>query len=400
MKKLLLFGAIALFLQSCKKEHCHEQGGQTKAKVTIALSLPEGCTSPNGYSTTNGQPCGTQSPPAGTIAVNNTASTNNVKFLAFTVKATNSNIILKKLPIQFLSTGAAVSSIIKTVKIYKGNDLVDSKSGVDCSAVTDGVINLPISGVGSTSCGYVFNNLNPLFDTVRMGTTVEYIVMVDLKPAQGNYPASSTLKAFFNNGDLLSGNFSALDQNGNVIPANPGHRIGEAAGEFQTLQVPSAFVVMGSSTYSNITDPQGNITEVTYNIPLTITNVQNTTLYIGQKLNVADVVSGTGNLAQSFAFVFQNSIAPAASVVNGTSISDLTSLDAVIENNGYRLDVGTTKHFVLKVVLVTPATPNSSYRVCLKQIRTFTDPMLNSNPINYDLNPAENYRTDYKFINN
>lgn len=151
-------------------------------------------------------------------------------------------------------------------------------------------------------------------------------------------------------------------------------------------------VVMGQTKNYLTQNSSGVVTSVLYEIPISIT-ANGSTPYIGQTINLANVASGT----HAFAFVFQKSNqAIVDDVVSGASIS-LNSSDATIEVNGYRLDDGQTKHFTLLINLTNPSTSHTAFRVQINQLRLFTEASL-INGVNVDLQPSENFRTDFVFI--
>ncbi len=80
MKKVASLFSVAIMafsLQSCEPIEPCEPPIQTgvDTTITISLSLPAGCNSTAGYSSTTGQPCNSSSPGEGMIQVNNTAQT-------------------------------------------------------------------------------------------------------------------------------------------------------------------------------------------------------------------------------------------------------------------------------------------------------------------------------------
>lgn len=162
-----------------------------------------------------------------------------------------------------------------------------------------------------------------------------------------------------------------------------------------------ANVVMGTPSYINQNDTSGNVVRVFYTIPISVTAPAQT-IYIGQRAESAATPSA-GN-ALSFGFndatsptVLTNYTTPAP----GVSVSEsLSSSDASVEGNGYRLDAGTTKHFTLAVVLsasnITTAT--HALRVQLLKFQTYTNAALTSGQLIQSLSPITSYQTNYKFI--
>jgi hypothetical protein len=154
--------------------------------------------------------------------------------------------------------------------------------------------------------------------------------------------------------------------------------------------------VMSTPSYTRTTNTNGQVTSVTYTIPLKVSAIGET-VYLKQLTQLANTVSGSS----SFAFVFQNSTAPAVSDVTSNAVYTLSSSDASEVQQGFRIDDGDTKHFTLTVTLLAPTVPNSSYRVALKQLQVFySTALLSQQSIKFDLVPTENYRTDYQLINN
>jgi hypothetical protein len=327
-------------------------------------------------------------PPFLTHLVSNTAGTNNIALLKFTVHAEESNVTLRKIPVILASGPGDISSKINTVRLYRDTNQLDSVDGSSGINVSGGVIT---SGSCTDACGFIFSNLN---EYVLAGTTASFTVSVDIKALNGNYPGGFGLTASISNGDvILPAHLSVMDANGDLLA--PSQRSGDAYGQTQYFVTTCIHTVMGSST-TNQTLDNGSVVAVTYTIPLTVTSCGSGTQYIGQTAQQADIATGMN----AFGFVFQNSTAPAVSVTNNIAATILSSSDAVIEGNAYRLDDGTTKHFTLTVTLLTPSSPNSFYRVALKQIRTFTNPSLTVGEINTNLTPVQNYQTGFQFINN
>lgn len=399
MKKVASLFSVAITafnLQSCEPiEPCEPPiQAVVDTTITISLSLPAGCNSTAGYSSITGQPCNSSSPGEGTMQVNNTAPTDEIKLLVIDVKATGSNQELKKLPVQLVSTGAPVSDIVKSIKLYRNGNLVDEIDGSNSIRINNGQITTG-NGSGLNQCGFIFNDLsypeNQLMANISIAT---YKIVVDVYKSQGNYPSGSTLTASIRNADIIIlSNLKVEDINGDQLPANK--RFGSAIGERQTLVVEGVQTVMGTPTIMGHTDANGNIVRVTYVIPLKVTAIDNT-YYIGQNALLSTTVSGI----KAFAYIFNEASNP--SVVDTMSVANsvLESVDAPLIGNGYRIDDGVTRHFILTVELLTPYIINSSYRVMVKQIQTFTDPNLVIGSTITDLLPASSYQTGFQFINN
>ena len=161
-----------------------------------------------------------------------------------------------------------------------------------------------------------------------------------------------------------------------------------------TFRATGVNTVMGTPTYNRTTDTNGLVTSVTYTIPVTVTSFGNT-LYVGQSAQQAS----TATASNAFAVAFQTSAAPSTDDVISSAAIALSTSDATLETNGYRLDDGQAKHFTITVNLITPTTGTSNYRVALKQIRTFTESgLISADAVNSSLLPVENFRTDYQYI--
>jgi len=344
----------------------------------------------------------TDNPAGSVVTVQTNSATNGVSILNFTVKASNSDLTLRKVPIQ-IASNANVSTVVNTIKLYQGTTLVDSLDG-SAGIQVNTSLNTPVNGYPSgainnstngctTTCGFVFSNLSTPGNLITSGSTVEYSVVVDIKQNTGG----DTLTASLTNPDvLLTSNFSVQDTAGDQLTAGSQYRVGSAIGQIQTLLVNGVNVVMGTPTYTQVTD-SGNVTQVTYTIPVTATAFGQT-LYVGQSVLLGDASTGTDVSAKAFSYSFEDSTNPAQHVNTCTScVSTLSSSDATVEGDGFRLDSGTAKHFTITVTEITPTTAARSYRIVLNDVRTATESLLAA-PTNQSLVPVQNYQTDYQYI--
>lgn len=361
----------------------------------------------------------TNNPKAGVIAVSNTSATNSQELLRFRIKATNSNLTLRKIPVQVTITSDTsadnVSDILNTLKLMSGSNTVDSVDGSAGYGVSGGAIDTSDTSCVAASddtCGYLFSNLSSPYNTISAGTTAEFSVVADLKQVTGNYTEGATIVASVANADaLLVANFSVQDSNGDQLTAGSTYRTGSGVGEVMTLRVNGVTVVMGTPSYSTTTrggngSGASDPVRVTYSIPLTITSFGQT-LYMGQIAAYDSDAAGTGTSAEAVAFGFNSAAAPATLISSGAlgtnlnfETATISSSDASIESNGYRLDAGSAKHFTLNVTIegvdtTGPATAGN-YRVQLNDARFFTNAALTTGAANQDLVPAQYYRTDYK----
>jgi peptidoglycan hydrolase-like protein with peptidoglycan-binding domain len=343
-------------------------------------------------------------PTANTVAVSSTTTTSNVELLKFRIKAVNSDLTVKKIPVQVTissTTGADnVEAILNSIKLMQGANVVDTVSGDAGYVFTAGSESTSTSGTacdstaGHDTCTFYFSNLSAPYNTISAGSTAEYSVVAELK-AQSNYAAGSTISASLPNVDVLSSDdFSIQDMNGDQLTdASSTIRVGSAVGETMTLRVNGVNVVMGTTSATRTTNTSGDVTSVTYTIPVAVTAFGNT-LYVGQSAQLAT----TATASNAFSLVAETAAAPNTESTSATTSITLSSSDATIETNGFRLDSGTTKHFTITVTM-TAATDNTSIRFRLDQIRTFTEGAL-VNATNADLLPVTNYRTGYEYINN
>ena len=354
-------------------------------------------------------------PQASVVTVQNTTATNNVDLLKFSIKATNSNLTLRKVPVQVRivpPTTAAndMTDVINSIRLMRDGQTVDSLSGTDGYEATYGsasnTTNACVASANAADdvCTFFFSNLSAPSNMIASGTTATFTVQVDLKP-QSNYDAGTTIEAEINNADiLLSANFSVQDTNGDQLPnSNSSIRVGSGVGNAMTLLVNGVNVVMGAATVSTTSD-SGVITKVTYSIPLSVTATGNT-LYTGQAAVLGTSVSGTGASAKAFAFTLQEAAAPANDITSaptGITVTSTLASDATIENLGYRLDSGTTKHYTLQVILTCSAgacstATTANYRVRVAAVGTDT---VNSLPTNTNqaLLPVQNFQTTYQTI--
>ncbi len=359
----------------------------------------------------------TTNPASTVVAVSSTAATNNVEVLKFKIKATNSNLTLRKIPVQVtISSGTAaddVTNVINSIKLMSGTNVVDSKSGTEGYEFTAGAAS-NFSGTACTDtalavddlCSFSFSNLTAPYNAIAAGATAEFSVVIDFK-SQANYATGTTVTTAFVNPDvLLAANYSVQDTNGDQLTnASSSIRIGSAIGNVMTLRVNGINVVQGTAVISKITDNAGIITSMTYDIPLAV-SAFGQTLYVGQAAELAAAASGATTAAKAFSFALQEAAAPTTDLVaapTATAVtSTLSSSDAVIETNGYRLDSGSTQHFTLQVIVSCTAAAcagatTGNYRVHVVTVRSATDGALTS-PTNQTLLPNQSYQTGYQKI--
>lgn len=339
----------------------------------------------------------TSNPSSSIVGVGNTSATNGQTLLKFTVKATNTDLNIRKVPVQVTTVGANGSAVINTLKLYRGSDLVDTLDGSNGYTISTSITTTPTTG--ATSTGYKFVNLSS--QTITAGSTVEFSVVADLKSkTSGSYSDGTTIVASLVNADvLLAANFSVQDQNGDQLTDSSSTvRLGSAVGNVMTLRENGVNTVMGSVSTTTTVASNGDTTSVSYSIPLTITAFGNDA-YIGQSTQEAVTSTGSGAIA----FVFQNAASGSysndwTSTASHTIISNDATANAL--GTGFMLPSGSAKHFTVNVTLTGPATLNTYYRVQLKTIQTFTDAGLGLGSAVNTLLPVDAFRTNAVYINN
>ena len=364
-------------------------------------------------------------PAAAVVAVNNTSATNGVELLRFKIKATNSALTLRKIPVQItVSSGTAaddVTNVINTLKLMSGGNVIDTVDGSAGYQFTAGNAS-DFSGTACTdsasanddTCAFAFSNLSNPYNMIASGATAEFSVVADFK-AQSNYGTGTTVTAALANADaLLTANFSVNDANGDQLTAGATYRVGGAVGNVMTLRVNGLQVAVGNATISKTvrggnTAYSGDIIRATYSIPVTLQSFGQT-LYVGQGAIYAAAATGTTTTAKALGFGIEKASAPTTTVNSGaldTNVSVASSLptftcSAPTEGtyDAYRIDSGATPvNCTLTVTLTntgagaTAAT--ESYRVQLNDVRFFTSNDLTAGAANQSLLPTSSYQTDY-----
>ena len=313
---------------------------------------------------------------AQTVKASTTSSTNNVELLKFTMKAQGGAMHVDQIPVLFTTSDNNLSDVTGNVTL-----------NIDGSSFSE-----TVSTSSSASTTITFDDLDL---DLSADETITGTITADINSVTG-YLEGTTLMASIPSNYVTQTSYiyiDAEDVNGDQLVT--GDRSGSATGELMTFRSTGVNTVMGTADLSGkTTDTSGNVTSVTYKIPVSVTSFGNT-LYVGQSAQLATTVSGSN----AFALAFQTSAAPTTDEVISSASIALASSDATIESNGFRLDDGQTKHFTITVTLNTPATTNANYRVQLKQIQTFTNAALYSGAAQSNLLPAEQFRTDYQFIN-
>jgi len=314
---------------------------------------------------------------AQTVKVSTTSNTNNVELLKFTMKAQGGAMHVDQIPVLFTTND---------------NDLDDVTGNVTLN-IDGSTFSESVSTSSSAASTITFDNLDL---DLAADETITGTITADINSVSA-YSEGTTLYASIPSNYVTQTSYiyiDAEDVNGDQLVA--GDRSGSATGETMTLRSTGVNTVMGTASYNRTTDTNGLVTSVTYTIPVSVTSFGNT-LYVGQSASSALTVGGS----DAFALVFQQSGAPSTDVVLSTSSASiaLSSSDATIESNGFRLDDGQTKHFSIVVTLNSGSVLNANYRVQLKQVQTFTNAALSTGATQSNLLPVEQYRTDYQFLN-
>lgn len=322
-------------------------------------------------------------PDADTVKVSTTADTNGVELLKFTLRAQGSDMYVDQIPVSITSTnvsGGGVDSITSNVVLEINGDTFNEAVSTAASTVTISFDNLDLNiDEGDTISGTILADVND----IEAGTFDE-----------GNDLAAQITSALVATTGSSAGALDVEDVNGDQLVA--GDRSGSAIGNARVFRSEGVNVVMGTPTYDQVSDQNGVVTQLSYTIPVTVTSFGDT-LYIGQSGQFA----ATATASNAFAVVFENSSAPTTADVTSSAAIALSTSDAQIETNGFRLDDSTARHFTLEVTLNTPgylgAVTAGNYRVRVAQIRTFTEAALNT-ATNSSLTPQSDFRTGYKYI--
>src|SRR3989344_1720892 len=333
-------------------------------------------------------------PVASTVKVSTTTDTNKVELLRFTMKAQGSAMVIDQIPVSFTTSGTLFETT-SNVTLKVGSKVFNESIAAGTSATTLWG-NASTVGTASTAIR-IFNNLNL---QLAENETITGIVLADINDVEalvfveGNTllaSLTSAIVAATSDSSATSQYIDVEDVNGDQLVT--GDRTGSAIGNQMTFRSTGVNTVMGTPTYANTTDTNGLITSVTYTIPVAVTAFGNT-LYIGQSAQLATAATASN----AFALVVETAALPTTESTSATTSITLSSSNATIETNGFRLDDGQTKNFTVTVTM-TAGTDNTSHRFRLDTIRTFTEAGLVT-ATNSDLLPTENYRTGFQYINN
>ncbi len=316
-------------------------------------------------------------PAASTLAVSSTSATNGVELLRFTVKATNSDLTLRKVPIQITKGTAAIGNIINTLYLYSGTNVMQSVDG--SSGVTG------VGGIVSPTYRYTFDNLASPYNVIPAGTTAEFVVKADLKAeSTGVYADGETLTTSLTYADFAApAYFSVQDVNGDQLPTTSSYRVGSAIGNIMTLRASGVNVAMTQAAPTTTSNTGGLVTTATWNIPVTVTSFG------------SDLYTGTTSLltaADGAAFEYVIEDSSNVSIATGVSSAALSTSDASTVGSGYLLNSDSAKHFTVSVTLTKGTAAAGYYHVRLTKVRTYTTSAITTGA-NQDLVPTQSFRT-------
>ncbi|MFA7192136.1 MAG: peptidoglycan-binding domain-containing protein [Candidatus Paceibacterota bacterium] len=325
-------------------------------------------------------------PAAAVVKVSTTNDTKGVVLLkGKLVLDGTSKVWLDEMPITLVSTGDSIDALTGSVTLTIGGNTYTESTGSNCVSTC----------ASNTTAVVTFDNLDL---DLAAGSTTTFVVTADINDTENTGVTATD----FDGGDTLTASLLSTDRAAMVAENAEGDQLtdsteisGSAAGNAQQFFAEGVNVVMGTATVTPTANTTtGDVTSVAYSIPVTVTAFGDT-LYLGQTaLNAATV-----SASHAFAFVFQNSGAPTTTDTSVT-VSGITleTSDATIDTNGYALNEGEAKHFTLKATL-TAGTNNTSYRVQVKQVQTFTEAGLVTGT-GVTLSPDVNFRTGFQLLNN
>ena len=324
-------------------------------------------------------------PDAANVEVDTTATT-DVTMLEFTLKAEGSDMTVDAIEM----TGTVVgvddtwADMVSSLSLEMEGDEVDS-----ISAYADAVDDL----TGDLH----FTNLDLLIDE---GDTVNFKVVAKIRAiaaeaGDDTFEQGDTFVVSFPTADLEDADTDVEDANGDAVGA--ADLTGSAIGEIQTFFSSGVIVDMGTVTYETVTDG-ADTTQVTYNIPLTVTAFGDTR-YLGLSADKEAAVASI-SASQAFSYAFQDTAAPSTDLMAGTSSSTFTCSADIEATTAYRLDEGDAVTCTLQVILTVPENLATSMRVHVEGVQTYLAAALADgvDELIQSLTPVEDFQTGYKFI--
>jgi hypothetical protein len=355
-----------------------DYGSAALASSTIDFQKAGGVSSDQKFKVTTAS----TNPVAQSVQVSNTSDTTDKLLLAFDAKAENAGMIVQKIPAIVTTTigladGVAPNpeAIVKTLKLYANGTLLATESipsGVSTQTVT-------------------FGNISKLNYAIAANATAKFEIRADLNDIENTGIVSTD----FDNGDKVavsvnSGTMTVeLD---NVNKDTVSNVTGSSTGENQDLRAEGMLVTMGAMSSSATSNNDGEIINRTISIPVTI-KALDSTVYVDNAIQNAATVSGTNALS----FVFEDNTGATDTIVNSAT---LTSSNAPVEGNGYRIDSGTERSFMVTIIANgVPTEAQKQYRVQLTQGQSWTNAALTVGSAVQDLAPVNAYESPYFSLN-
>jgi hypothetical protein len=333
-------------------------------------------------------------PAAGFVKVDSTDDTDNVVLLKGKLKLEgDSDAWLDSLPFTLVSTGGSTTAITGSVTLVLGSEEFTESTGSNCVDEADFTTAVSCDTAGATD-GLLFDNLD--YD-IAAGSTVNFTLKADINDLQDGAAAVD-----FDAGDSLTASITTAGRAFIDVENEEGDQLtdstevsGNALGETQTFYENGVNVTMGTTTYASVTDG-GDVTQVTYTIPLSVTSFGDTR-YTGLSAEY-EANAGAVDDDLALAFELQDSTAPSSGLENGTVSSTFTCDSTLEASTGYRLDENELVHCTLQVIHTTPGTASRSYRVQVNEFQTYSDAALNTDELIQTLTPIQDFQTGYQFI--
>lgn len=322
------------------------------------------------------------------VQVSQTSDTNDIPLLAIDVKAENAAMIVQRFPVTLTVVGGGsdavapyTGGIVKSLKLYVNGAKVSEES-------------VPQDGIDSDSETIVFGNYSKLGYKISANDTVKFEVRADLNDVEDTGVSTSD----FDDGDVVSASFTSSNLTDSTIELdNYGkdsvlNRTGSVTGENQTLRSTGVQVSMGKVTSEATTNQNGEVVNRIIRIPVALTAFDST-MYLTQSVQQASVITGTNAIA----LTFEDSIGVTHAITNSATWS---SSDATVVGGVYRIDAGSTRNFILTVVLSGVSGQSQSlYRVQLNQINVYTNSALTTGQTIQTLVPYNSYEGPYFTLN-
>jgi len=352
--------------------------GSFKSSSVIDFQKAGGVSSDQKFKVTTAS----SNPVAQTVQVSNTADTSDALLLSFDAKAENAGMIIQKVPVVITTTNGGVDvvapnpeAIVKVVKLYANGTLLATES-------------LP---TGLSTQTVIFGDNSKLNYTIASNATVKFEIRADLHDIEN----TGFVTTDFDNGDKVS---VSVDSSTMTVELDNGNKdtvsnkSGVSTGNDQTLRADGMMVTMGAMSSTAPSNNAGEIINRTISIPVTIKALDDT-VYVDNLAQNAAVATSTNALA----FTFEDNAGATKAIVNSAT---LTSTNATVEGNGYRIDSGTEKTFNLTIIVTgTTGQAQKQYRVQLNQGQSFTDSALTTGSAIQTLSPANAFETGYFALN-